>query len=113
MFFDVRNLKKRAPVEARARFLQNSVFRVRWKKHQKIIKKSMDFQVEIFENSFRNCFENSFVFGGRFFWDFERIWDGFWEGLGGHWRSKIELFRAFIAISVKIRILRHLGVLWG
>ena len=48
-----------------------------------------------------------------FFWDFERIWDGFWEGLGGHGGSKIELFRAFIAISVKIRILRHLGVLWG
>ena len=33
--------------------------------------------------------------------------------LGGHWGSKIELFRAFIAISIKIRILRHLGVLWG
>ena len=33
--------------------------------------------------------------------------------LGGHWGSKIEFFRAFIAISIKIRILRHLGVLWG
>ena len=40
--------------------------------------------------------------------------------LGGHWgskiepmASKIEFFRAFIAISIKIRILRHLGVLWG
>ena len=52
--------------------------------HQKIIKKSMDFQVEISENSFKNCFENSFIFGGRFFWDFEWIWDGFWEGLGSH-----------------------------
>ena len=86
-FLHVRNLKNRAPVEARARFLQNSVFRVRWKKHQKIIKKSMDFQVEISENSFKNCFENSFIFGGRFFWDFEWIWDGFWEGLGGHWEA--------------------------
>ena len=33
--------------------------------------------------------------------------------MGGHWGSKIEFFRAFIAISIKIRILRHLGVLWG
>ena len=66
------------------------------------MKKSMDFQVEISENSFKNCFENSCILGGRFFWDFEWIWDGFWEGLGGHGGSKIELFRAFIAISVKI-----------
>ena len=33
--------------------------------------------------------------------------------LGGHWGSKIEFFRAFIAISVKIRILKHLGGVLG
>ena len=35
------------------------------------------------------------------------------KSLGGHWGSKIEIFRAFITISIKNRILRHLGMLWG
>ena len=65
-------------------FYKIAFFEFDGKNIKKIIKKSMDFQVEISENSFKNCFENSFIFGGRFFWDFERIWDGFWEGLGGH-----------------------------
>ena len=64
--------------------LKIAFFEFDGKNIKKIIKKSMDFQVEISENSFKNCFENSCIFGGRFFWDFERIWDGFWEGLGGH-----------------------------
>ena len=45
--------------------------------------------------------------------DLAWFWGGSGRPLGSHLGSKIEFFRAFIAISIKIRILRHLGMLWG
>ncbi|MEC8589897.1 MAG: hypothetical protein VXY35_07065, partial [Candidatus Thermoplasmatota archaeon] len=54
--------ENRAPVQARARFLQNRIFELDGKKHPKIIEKSMDFEVENHEKSMQKRIEKTILF---------------------------------------------------
>ena len=97
-FVHVRNLKNRAPVQAGAQFLQNRVFFVCCQKHPKIIKKSMDFEVENREKSMQERVEKTSFFHIDFSSIFRRFWPRFggsWGGFGRHLAIQKDPSRAF------------------